>query len=96
MHRQVLANKMAGKERRRIQATQNAIAVGANGDTIISTDDTVNLHSLRVSFNMEPDAADANAHGTWVLMAFPESVATTLSPTIAVDVNGAISWLYGV
>ena len=74
---------MAGKERRRIQATQNAIAVGANGDTIITTDDTVNVHSMRVSFNCEPDAADANAHGTWVLMSFADPLATTLSPTIA-------------
>ena len=74
---------MAGKERRRVQATQNAIAVGANGDTSISMEDTVNVHSMRVSCSIEPDAADANAHGTWALVVRIEEGGVLISPTIA-------------
>ena len=90
---------MPGKERRRVQATQNNIAVGANGDTVIKFDDTVNVHSVRVSFNCEPDAADANAHGTWVLMTRSESSAAILDPTIA-NINAEnisqVIWAIGV
>ena len=74
---------MAGKERRRVQATQNSIAVGSSGDTIISFDDTVNVHSLRVSCSIEPDAADANAHGIWALVSRVEQGGALLDPTIA-------------
>ena len=74
---------MVGKERRRVQATQNAIAVGASGFTDITVDDTVNMHAIRASVAIEPDAADANAHGTWVLESKVEQGGVFLDPTLA-------------
>ena len=74
---------MAGKERRRTEASQNAIAVGATGNTTLVMDDTVNVHSVRVSVAIEPDTADANAHGMWALVSRAEAGGVLLDPTIA-------------
>ncbi len=63
-------------QRRRLNAesTSNATLNSTTVDDITITLDegpAVNVHGLRFCFSIEPENADANANGFWILYCFP-------------------------
>ena len=69
--------------RKRIHSATDTDAVGAAFELTGTIDEAnmVNVHGMRISFSLEPQDADANANGTWVLSCLPRQ--TTASPGIS-------------
>ena len=74
-------------QRRLIEALSNS---NASLDSIAADDlemvfdeaDAVNIHGLRYCFSIEPENADANANGFWILYCFPADIIQTASSAL--------------
>ena len=85
-------------QRRRVHASTATIAV-ANHTTIATIDESngVNAHGLRVSFIVEPQDADANGNGNWVLYCLPDEVSAQPTSTTAVlELEGANAFIWAL
>ena len=62
--------------RRRLDAQSDQIAVnGQSGVEVIQDEtDVANLHGLHWCFSIEPENADANANGFWIIYCLPAGV----------------------
>ncbi len=62
-------------QRRRLEAETDAIAIGrADAELAFNESDAVNFHGVHYCFSIEPENADANANGFWVLYCLPAGV----------------------
>ena len=69
-------------QRRLIEALSSSNAtldsnVADDLELVLDESDAVNVHGLRYCFSIEPENADANANGFWIVYCFPASVITT-------------------
>ena len=71
-------------QRKRIHAGTFNPAVSAQSNLVgtITEANGVNVHGLWTDFSIEPENADANANGTWVLWCLPDAVSAV--PAIGV------------
>ena len=86
-------------QRRRVHTGTDQIAVSQF--TIVATIDEsngVNAHGFRASFIVEPEVADANANGNWVLYCLPDETSAQPGSTTAVlelEGSNAFIWALG-
>ncbi len=87
-------------QRRRVHAitaTGGAALVVNLIGTIDETNGT-NVHGLRCSFIVEPEDADANANGNWVLYCIPDEasgVPTSSTGSLETEASNAFIWAIG-
>ena len=88
-------------QRRRVHAsTSNTGGAGAVLSLVGTIDETngTNVHGLRCSFIAEPEAADANANGNWVIYCLPDEVSAqpgSGTPVLEVEGSNAFIWALG-
>ncbi len=87
-------------QRRRLEAESDAISIGrADAELVFSESDAVNFHGVHYCFSIEPENADANANGFWVLYCLPAGVIgpTDLPQTFAnLDNEDFLPYVWGV
>ena len=88
-------------ERKRVHARTDLLAVGGNGILTATIDESngVNAHNLHMSFTCEPQDADANAAGQWVLWCLPDEASLVPNPTVAAleaEQSNAFLWAAGL
>ncbi len=88
-------------QRKRIHALTDTGAVSTTHSNIGTIDESnaVNVHGLRFSFAIEPENADANANGTWVLSCLPRITTAAVTPSIAgleAEGDNPVIWACGV
>ncbi len=84
-------------ERKRVHYKTETKAAGQNSALTYTIDESngVNAHNVHVNFICEPQDADANAHGSWVLWCLPDAVSSLPSGIIAVlEVEGSNQFLW--
>ncbi len=85
-------------QRKRIHAKTTAIGVGES--TLLATvDETngVNFHNIHFGFAVEPEVADANANGTWVLWCIPDAVSAVPAATFgSLEAEGSNPFLWAM
>ncbi len=91
---------MAGRQRRRMHWKTDAGGIG-QVDNIATVDETngANVHGLRCSIAIEPENADANANGTWVLWCIPRQDTSRASMSfgaLETEVANPEVWACGV
>ena len=74
-------------QRRLIAADSNANATlsSRTADDIsleLDESDAVNVHGLRYCFSIEPENADANANGFWIIYCFPAGIILTTNSAL--------------
>jgi len=87
-------------QRRRVHAL--TVNPGAGGVMVLvgTIDETngVNAHGLRASFIVEPENADANANGNWVLYCIPDeasAVPASSTGSLELEASNAFIWALG-
>ena len=88
-------------QRRRLDATTDTSTVNESKIVEIDLDETdaVNFHGMHYCFSIEPENADANANGFWVLYCLPAQVIATadLPATFAtLDNEDFLPYVWGV
>ena len=65
-------------ERRRLDAQSDQIGVNATSSVVIDLDEgpSVNIHGIHYCFSIEPENADANSNGYWIVYCLPAGVIT--------------------
>ena len=91
---------MAGKERRRVHAQTDLLGSSGRSDTIATVDEAnaVNVHGVRFSFVVEPENADANANGNWVLWCLPRistAIPTSSTTALELEADNPVVWAIG-
>ena len=92
---------MVGAERRRVHFQTQSAGVGVSLNVTGTVDEStaVNIHGLRFGFVCEPEAADANAHGTWAIWCLPRvttAVPTTSTAALEAEGDNPVMWACGV
>ena len=66
-------------QRRRLDAVTDVKSNGESSEVEVTLDETdaVNFHGMHYCFSIEPEIADANANGYWVLYCLPAGVIDT-------------------
>ena len=87
-------------QRARVHASSDSFGAGTEYSLIYTIDESngVNVHGLRVSFIVEPENADANANGLWVLWCMPDEVPAVPSPStglMELEGSNAFIWACG-
>jgi len=88
-------------ERKRVHFTTAASAVSVQTNTVgtITESNGVNVHGLFCEFAIEPENADANANGTWVLWCLPDPVSAVPAigvGTLEAEGSNPYIWACGV
>jgi len=87
-------------QRRRLEAETEAIGLGeAEAQIQFNETDAVNFHGLHYCFSIEPENADANANGYWIVYCLPSEVITSaqLPSTFAtLDNEDFLPYVWGV
>ena len=88
-------------QRKRIHASSSAGVVSSTHTLTATIDETnvVNVHGLRFSFAVEPEDANANANGTWVLSCLPRQTTPSVTPSttsLETEVDNTVIWGCGV
>ena len=88
-------------QRRRLDSDSIAAGVGTTQNVEIDLDETdsVNFHGMHYCFSIEPENADANANGFWVLYCLPAQVINLADlPTTfgTLDDEGFLPYVWGV
>ncbi len=88
-------------QRRRLDAVTALAGVGGIKEVEIDLDETdsVNFHGMHYCFSIEPENADANANGFWVLYCLPAQLVDTADlPSNFVQLNNEtfLPYVWGV
>ncbi len=86
-------------QRRRVHAVSEAAGVGVTHSNVYTIDESngVNVHGLRLSFVCEPESADANANGNWVLWCIPDEVsAVPVLTTAGLETEGSNAFIWAL
>jgi len=87
-------------QRRRLEAETDAIGLGrADIELAFNETDAVNFHGMHYCFSIEPENADANANGFWIVYCLPAEVlqAADFPQTFAnLDNENFLPYVWGV
>ena len=77
-------------QRRRLngESRSNALIDDSGADVVtvlLNESNAVNVHGLRYCGSIEPENADANANGFWILYCFPADVINTTNTALPTD-----------
>ena len=86
-------------QRKRVHAQTSVVS--STGRVLLTgtVDETngVNFHNVHFGFGVEPENADANANGTWVLWCIPDAVSAVPATAIsALEVEGSNPFLWAM
>ncbi len=88
-------------QRRRVHYATATRSAGQTGviDAPIDESSGVNVHGLRAGFMVEPQDADANAHGTWSLWCLPRestAIPATSIAALELEADNNVLWACGI
>ena len=88
-------------QRKRIHISSALVGAAAEKQLLANVDETngVNFHNVHFGFAVEPQDADANANGTWVLYCIPDAVSTVPTSSQGVleaEGSNPFIWAMGV
>ena len=88
-------------QRRRLEAETDSKAVNTRMNVTLTMDesDAVNFHGMHYCFSIEPEVADANANGWWILYCLPSqviSVADLPTSFALLDNEDFLPYVWGV
>ena len=88
------------QQRRRLEAESEARGIGqAFAQLDFDETDVVNFHGLHYCFSIEPENADANANGFWVLYCLPAQIIAAVDlpqSFAALDNEDFLPYVWGV
>ena len=87
-------------QRKRVHAATGTGGTGTQFNLTGTIDETngVNAHGLICDFTVEPENADANANGTWVLWCIPDeasAIPTASYGALELEASNAFLWALG-